>query len=94
MTPRDRTASLTDMRAVRLHGPGDVRLDDIETVGGDGLVVVDVEAAGICGSDVHFVDGSARTAHVPITLGHEVAGVIVGGARDGAACEEENQGGR
>jgi len=65
------------MRAVRLHGPGDVRLDDVEEPSSDGLVVVAVEAAGICGSDVHFVDGSARTSHVPITLGHEIAGRVV-----------------
>lgn len=31
----------------------------------------------MCGSDVHFADGSARTGHVPITLGHEIAGRIV-----------------
>jgi 2-desacetyl-2-hydroxyethyl bacteriochlorophyllide A dehydrogenase len=65
------------MRAVRLHGPGDVRLDEIQEPDDAGFVVVDVEAAGICGSDVHFVDGSARTAHTPITLGHEVAGRVV-----------------
>jgi D-arabinose 1-dehydrogenase-like Zn-dependent alcohol dehydrogenase len=64
------------MQAVRLHGPGDVRLDTVDEPGGEGLTVVAVEAAGICGSDVHFVDGSARTAHTPITLGHEVAGRV------------------
>lgn len=64
------------MRAIRLHGPGDVRLDDVPTPA-SGQAIVAVTAAGICGSDVHFVDGSARTAHVPIVLGHEVAGTVL-----------------
>lgn len=65
------------MRAVRLHGHGDVRLDEVAAPDDTAFAVVRVEAAGICGSDVHFVDGSARTAHTPITLGHEVAGRVV-----------------
>ena len=66
------------MRAIRLHGPGDVRLDEVpEPENAQNRAVVAVEACGICGSDVHFVDGSARTAHVPITLGHEIAGRVV-----------------
>jgi len=66
------------MRALRLHGPGDVRLDEVPPpVADTSTAVIEVEACGVCGSDVHFVDGSARTSHVPITLGHEVAGRIV-----------------
>jgi threonine dehydrogenase-like Zn-dependent dehydrogenase len=41
------------------------------------MVTIEVTACGVCGSDIHFVDGSARTDHVPITLGHEVAGRIL-----------------
>jgi propanol-preferring alcohol dehydrogenase len=66
------------MRALRLHGPGDIRLDEVAAPTPDAsTVIVRVEACGVCGSDVHFADGSARTGHVPITLGHEVAGTIV-----------------
>lgn len=45
---------------------------------GPGEVVLDVKAAGICHSDVGFLDGtlSALLPHRPITLGHEIAGVI------------------
>ena len=68
-----------EMRALRLHGPGDLRLESVpDPQPGADEVLVAVEACGVCGSDLHFLDGSARTAHVPITLGHEVAGVIVG----------------
>lgn len=76
------------MRAVRWHGRGDVRLDDIpmpEPTAGE--VLIRVEAAGICGTDVdearhgpivvpttpHPVTG--RTA--PLTLGHEIVGTVV-----------------
>jgi D-arabinose 1-dehydrogenase-like Zn-dependent alcohol dehydrogenase len=65
------------MRAVRLHAPGDLRLDEVpEPSPGDDEVVVTVDAAGVCGSDLHFVDGTARTSMLPITLGHEVAGTL------------------
>ena len=37
---------------------------------------VRVQAAGICHSDAHYRDGTASVASVPITPGHEVAGVV------------------
>ena len=44
---------------------------------GDGEVLVDVRAAGICHSDAHYRAGGGPV-NLPITLGHEVAGVISG----------------
>lgn len=41
-----------------------------------GEVVVRIEAAGICHSDAHYRAGSPQTRILPITLGHEIAGVI------------------
>ncbi len=44
---------------------------------GDGEVVVDLKACGICGTDVHIArEGTLPTAFTPIALGHEPAGVI------------------
>lgn len=43
---------------------------------GPGEVVLDVEAAGICHSDVHYRSGLADIGQLPVTLGHEVAGII------------------
>jgi len=40
-------------------------------------VLVRVEACGICGSDVHGMDGSTGRRRPPIVMGHEAAGVIV-----------------
>lgn len=39
-------------------------------------VVIDVEAAGICRSDVHYRAGFPVVGPLPLTLGHEVAGVV------------------
>lgn len=85
------------MRALRFHGPGDLRLEEVpdpRPSRGEALLAVD--ACGVCGSDLHFLDGTARTRHTPITLGHEIAGTVVSSAewsagtpvvvRAGAAC--------
>jgi threonine dehydrogenase-like Zn-dependent dehydrogenase len=39
-------------------------------------VVVAVKACGICGSDVHGMDGSTGRRRPPIIMGHEAAGII------------------
>ena len=39
-------------------------------------VLVRVRACGICGSDVHGMDGSTGRRRPPIIMGHEAAGVI------------------
>ncbi len=40
-------------------------------------VLVQVEAAGICHSDAHYRSGLSPVDPLPLTLGHEVAGVVV-----------------
>jgi propanol-preferring alcohol dehydrogenase len=42
---------------------------------GPGEVLVRVKAAGICHSDAHYRAGTGSARH-PLTLGHEVAGVV------------------
>jgi threonine dehydrogenase-like Zn-dependent dehydrogenase len=41
----------------------------------DDEVLVDVEACGICGTDLHIVEGTSRSTP-PVVLGHEYAGTI------------------
>jgi len=66
--------------------------DGVETLGfrdvadpsaaaGDHLIRV--EAVGICGSDMHAYLGHDARRPAPLILGHEAAGVVVGGPRDG-----------
>jgi L-iditol 2-dehydrogenase len=75
------------MKAARLHAMGDLRVgDEPAPEPGPGRPLVKVTAIGICGSDLHwFEDGGIGDAVVrsPLVLGHEAAGVIVSGPREG-----------
>ncbi|MFW5692897.1 MAG: zinc-dependent alcohol dehydrogenase [Thermoguttaceae bacterium] len=42
----------------------------------DGEVLLRVAACGICGSDIHGVDGSTGRRQPPLVMGHEAAGTI------------------
>jgi L-iditol 2-dehydrogenase len=71
------------VRAIRLHGPGDLRLTDEETPdAGSGQTLVRVTDVGICGSDLHWFEeggiGDARLTR-PVVPGHEIAGVVHAG---------------
>jgi (R,R)-butanediol dehydrogenase / meso-butanediol dehydrogenase / diacetyl reductase len=64
------------MKQIRVHGPDDVRLDEIaEPDPGSRDALVRVAACGICGSDVSFVHMGGLTGR-PMPLGHELAGVV------------------
>ncbi len=66
------------MRALQLVEPGH-RLEerDVATPNpGPGEVLVKVGAAGICRSDVHYRKGHPEAGPLPLTLGHEIAGVV------------------
>ncbi|HSD28971.1 MAG TPA: galactitol-1-phosphate 5-dehydrogenase [Vicinamibacteria bacterium] len=45
-------------------------------------VLVEVEACGICGSDVHGLDGSTGRRQPPLIMGHEASGVIAETGRE------------
>lgn len=66
------------MRALQLTAAGSPlearRVPDPEPAADD--VVIDVAAAGICRSDVHYRAGFPRVGPLPLTLGHEVAGTV------------------
>ncbi len=67
------------MIQARIHGPGDVRLDDVpEPVAGPGEAIVRVRACGICGSDLGYIalGGVAGPGPEPMAIGHELAGVV------------------
>lgn len=64
------------MRALRFFGPGDLRLvDEPLPTPGPGEVRIRPAAVGICGTDVHILDGSFAS-RPPVILGHEVAGHV------------------
>lgn len=69
------------MTAVRLHGPADLRVEQVPHPGPPGpeQALIRVMATGICGSDLHSYK-DARIGDVviqePLILGHEFAGVV------------------
>jgi 2-desacetyl-2-hydroxyethyl bacteriochlorophyllide A dehydrogenase len=67
------------MRALRLIQYGSPLVEEQVKPSGVG-VRVDVRAAGICHSDAHYRAGRGSTS-LPLTLGHEVAGVTQNGDR-------------
>lgn len=67
------------MKAVSIHGPDDVRIDNLPTpTPGPTDVLLKLDACGICGSDLSFArHGYLRECGQPWPLGHEAAGTIV-----------------
>jgi len=66
------------MKAVRLVKTGQpLQMQEVSTPRvGEQDVLVRVKAAGICHSDAHYRAGVSPVLSLPLTLGHEVAGVV------------------
>jgi len=65
------------MRAMIYGGPWKMPLEELEEPKPEkGQVVVEVQAAGICGSDVHGFTGKSGRRTPGIVMGHEFAGTI------------------
>ena len=65
------------MKALIYTGPESLRYDDTDDAAPrDGEVLVHVESAGICGSDMHAYLGHDERRPAPLVLGHEVAGRV------------------
>lgn len=68
------------MKALVYTGPKSLEYKEVEepvSIGDE--VLVRVEAAGICGSDVHAFLGHDERRPAPLILGHEAAGKVVNG---------------
>jgi (R,R)-butanediol dehydrogenase/meso-butanediol dehydrogenase/diacetyl reductase len=71
------------MKVAVLHGPGDLRVDETPRPEvGPADLLIKVEAAGICGTDLHFRHMGPRYPDRPMPLGHEFAGEVVEAGRD------------
>jgi Zn-dependent alcohol dehydrogenase len=65
------------MRAVVCHGPGDVRVEDLDEPSPSfGEVEIAVAAVGGCHTDLNFTTGAVPVPY-PIVLGHEAAGTVL-----------------
>ncbi len=80
------------MKAVIIHGPHDLRVEDAAESAAPGprQVAVRIRAGGICGSDLHYYHhggfGTVRLRE-PMVLGHEVAGEVLETGRDVTAVK-------
>ena len=64
-------------RALRLLGARDVCVMDVERSVPDAFLGVQVEFAGVCGSDLHVYRTGEFVSSFPVTPGHEVVGLVV-----------------
>jgi alcohol dehydrogenase, propanol-preferring len=66
------------MKAMRLAAPGSaLRLEEIALPPtGEHQLRINVEACGVCRTDLHLVDGELPHIHYPITPGHEIVGLV------------------
>src|SRR5256886_3603461 len=66
------------MRAVVIDAPGRIRVDNVpDPTPRPNEVLVRVGACGICGTDLHIIDGDSPLARYPVIPGHEFAGEVV-----------------
>lgn len=71
------------MKAVRIHAPGDLRLDQVAVPELDPFdVKIAIAHTGICGTDLHIYDGwrmgpMVTLRNFPAVIGHELAGTVV-----------------
>jgi alcohol dehydrogenase len=71
------------MRAIVYHGPGNKAWEEVQDpeIIADCDAIVRVDAATICGTDLHILKGDVPAVHKGRILGHEAVGTIeeVGG---------------
>ena len=66
------------MRVVMMTGPAALTFRDMpDPEPGPGEVTLDVALIGVCGTDLHILDGHFATARYPLIPGHEVTGTVV-----------------
>ena len=77
------------MRAAIADGSGAVTLTTVDDPAPRSTeVIVQVDSCGICGTDLHIIDGDYPAARTPIVPGHEIAGTIVARGQAARHLEE------
>ena len=65
------------MKAVRLHSGPKIKVEDVpEPPVGPLQVRVAIQAAGVCGTDLHASHGRLPVPELPVIMGHEGAGIV------------------
>jgi D-arabinose 1-dehydrogenase-like Zn-dependent alcohol dehydrogenase len=63
------------MKAALLY-EGEVRVEEAPEPAAEGWALVETRAAGVCGTELHFLEGMIPPPTVPFQLGHEAAGIV------------------
>jgi propanol-preferring alcohol dehydrogenase len=69
------------MRAVVFDGSSLAPAEVPEPEPGDGEILIEVTACGVCRTDLHIVDGELSKPKLPLVLGHQIVGRVVGDGR-------------
>lgn len=64
------------MKAALLDAKGHISVGEFPNPSDTDGVIVRVKAAGICGTELHFVDGMLKPDAYPFILGHEISGIV------------------
>lgn len=64
------------MKAAILKADCSIEVGDYPTPAAERDVVVRVKAAGVCGTELHFLDGLLKPDAYPFILGHEFSGIV------------------
>lgn len=76
------------MRAVVIEKPGDVQVDEVaDPEVGPRDVLIKVAACGICGTDIHIIDGEFPATVYPIIPGHEFGGTVLAVGEEVVGCQ-------
>jgi len=66
------------MRAVVFEKPGQIEVTKVDDpTPGASDAILKVEACGICGTDLHLLNGDISSARYPVVPGHEFCGEVV-----------------
>ena len=77
------------MRAMVLDGPGQpLRLRQLpRPVPTAGQILLRVHACAVCRTDLHIVDGELTKRKLPLVLGHQIVGTVVGAGTEAVSVE-------
>jgi propanol-preferring alcohol dehydrogenase len=69
------------MRAVVFDGSSMAPAEVPEPTPGDGELLIEVGACGVCRTDLHILDGELAKPKLPLIQGHQIVGRVVGDGR-------------
>lgn len=66
------------MKGIYIPKPGSIELKELpEPTPQPGYALLEIKAAGICGSDISAYKGTNPSIEYPLVMGHELAGVVL-----------------